>query len=343
MNMRSSTVVGVIGGGTWGSTLSWLLAEKGHDVLLWLRDDRILEEINEKHLNSKYVPDLSLPPSIRATSLLQEVVCECHVIIIAVASHGFRKVVHQLGEHVDGSHILVHAVKGMEEGSFKRMSEILREETCCRKIGVISGPNLAKEIMMGFPSATVVASHYEEVILEIQELLTSERLRIYGNTDLVGVEMGGALKNIIAIAAGVADGFGFRANTKAMLLTRGMVEIARFGMHMGAQPETFNGLSGIGDLIATCSSDFSRNHYVGVSLARGKNLDEILHGMSVVAEGVKTTAAVHHFSTDAQIDMPISHGVYHILFDGKQPGEVLQELMIRERKYESLPRIFSKR
>ena len=339
VNNRTPSV-GVVGGGTWGTTLSWLLSENGHRVILWLRDRMMAEQINEVHVNAKYLPELSLPGAIRATTDLGEIARSCQVVIVAVASHGLRDVVRALGEHVDGSHILVHATKGLEEGTFKRMSQILREETCSRKIGALSGPNLAKEILMDHPSATVVASKYEEVVLEVQRLLASDRLRVYGNNDLVGVEIGGSLKNIIAIAAGVADGYHLGYNTKAMLLTRGMVEIARLGAYLGAVPRTFAGLSGIGDLIATCSSDLSRNHYVGVSLSRGMKLQEILAGMTVVAEGVRTTGAVHHLSLARGVDMPITHGMYDFLFEDSFPREALTRFMRRESKYEASPHIF---
>ncbi|MBM3275499.1 MAG: NAD(P)-dependent glycerol-3-phosphate dehydrogenase, partial [Candidatus Sericytochromatia bacterium] len=252
---------------------------------------------------------------------------ECRVIFLVVPSHGLRAVARHLGGDLDGSQVLIHAVKGIEPGTFKRMSQILREETASRKIGVLSGPNLAKEVALHHPSATVIASRFEEVIEIGRNLLWCKSFRVYGNTDVIGTEMGGALKNVMAIASGIATGLGFGMNTMALLMTRGLAEIARLGVAEGAQLQTFQGLSGIGDLMATCFSPLSRNYQVGLRLAKGETLDDIVAGMSQVAEGVKTTRTVFEWSKASGVYMPITEGVYRMLFDGARPQEVLSSLM----------------
>lgn len=319
--------VGVVGGGSWGTVLAHLAATNGHAVSLWLRDPEAAAAINATRRNAKYLPDLELHPGLTATADLESLGASCGVILVVVPSHALRETMARLGETLDGSHILIHAIKGIEPDTFKRMSQILIEETCCKKIGVLSGPNLAKEVALGHPSATVIASGYQEVITAGTEILKSKTFRVYGNPDVVGTEIGGSLKNIMAIAAGMADGLGFGDNTKALLLTRGLAEITRLGVGLGADPLTFSGLSGIGDLMATCFSPLSRNFQVGNRLAKGEGLEAIRADMNQVAEGVRTTRTVALYARTHGIYMPITEGIYRILYEGATPKEALSALL----------------
>ena len=319
--------VGVVGGGSWGTAIAQILGDNGHDVLFWMRDEAVAEEINATHRNPKFLAESDLAATIRATTDLSRIGKETHVIFLVVPSHGLRAVARALGDNLDGSHILIHAVKGIAPGTFKRMSELLREETCTRKIGVLSGPNLAKEVAMHHPSATVIGSRFEEVIEAGRSLLWSKAFRVYGSPDVVGTEIGGAVKNVMAIASGIAQGLGFGMNTMSLLLTRGLAEMARLGVAEGAQLQTFQGLSGIGDLMATCFSPLSRNYQVGNRLAKGESIDTIVGGMRQVAEGVKTTRTVHEWAKSSGVYMPITEGVYRMLFENARPEAVLSDLM----------------
>lgn len=332
--------IGIVGGGSWGTALAHLIGGNGRDVLMWMRDAQAVESLNRTHVNAKYFPDLALSERIEGTTELGRVGASCRLILVVVPSQHLRGVMGELGGHLDGSHMLVHGVKGLETGTFKRMSTILKEETAVKKIGVLSGPNLAREIAEGQPSAAVVASKYREVVDRTREALLGSTFRIYGNTDVVGTELGGALKNVLAIASGLAAGLGFGENTKAMLLTRGLAEISRLGAHLGAKPATFSGLSGLGDMLATCFSPLSRNYQVGTRLAAGERLDDIIQAMQQVAEGVKTTRAVHEYAQANGLYMPITEGVYRILYDGVPPRAVLARIMDTSRNvYELDPEI----
>lgn len=326
--------VGIIGSGSWGTAIAQLSADAGHKVLLWTRSAENADSLNSSHINKKYWPDHRLSENISSTSNLEEVASFAKLIIVVAPSHGFRGVVSTLGAHLAGDHILIHATKGIELDTLKRMSEVLREETPAKRIGVLSGPNLSAEIMNGMPAATVVASKFPEVVERAQAALTSQRFRVYGSKDMTGVEIAGALKNIVAICAGVISGLELGTNAMSMLITRGAVEIQRFGMAMGADAETFSGLSGIGDIIATCMSVLSRNHQVGLRLSRGEKLDDILSSMNRVAEGVRTVGAVHEMSRRMKVEMPITWGVYAMLNEGADPQEICSKLMSRQSKYE---------
>lgn len=332
--------IGIVGGGSWGTALANLIGENGHDVLHWMRDEAAMREINDQRANSKYLPGLALSPRIEATSELGRLGRECRLLLVVVPSQGVRMVMGELGQHLDGGHLLIHCIKGLETGTFKRMSTVLKEETCCKKIGVLSGPNLAREVAEGQPSAAVVASKYPEVIERARAVLVGKTFRVYGNADVIGTEVGGALKNIYAIASGLASGLGFGDNTKALLLTRGVAEMARLGAHLGARPATFSGLSGLGDLMATCFSPLSRNFQVGTRLAKGETLDGIVSAMNQVAEGIKTTRAVHEYAHTHGLYLPITEGVYKILYHGVPPQAVLGQLMDTSRAvYEQDPEI----
>ncbi len=331
----SSQTATVLGGGSWGTALAHVLGCHGYDTMLWMRDDEVVREINEQHTNRTYHGDRHIHEKVRATSNLAQAAGHAEVILVVVPSKAVREVAFELGDHVTGDQILISATKGLEAARLTRMSEVLREETCVRKVGALSGPNLAAEVLAEQPSACVVASRFEEVIEKAERMLAGPRFRIYGNFDVVGVEIAGALKNIIAIAAGVSHGLGFGANTLAMLMTRGLAEISRFGEALGAEPMTFLGLAGVGDLIATCTSELSRNHTVGRRLAQGLKLADIQKEMHMVAEGVFTTQAAHQHARRLGVDMPICEGVYKALFEGAAIESVLQNLMARASRYEN--------
>ena len=295
---------------------------------IWVRRKEQAREINKEHRNSRYLPDFKLPAKLRATTDLARA-AQAPVVIVAVPSKAFREVACAVGNHIRGDQVLVHATKGLERDSFKRMSEILREETCSLKIGVISGPNLAVEIMRGNPAGAIVASHYHEVIEQVQALFVGSRMRMYGGKDVIGTELGGAFKNIVALATGIGDGMGFGDNTKALVMTRGLNEMVRFSVAQGADILTFGGLAGIGDMMATCASPLSRNYRVGHALAQGKKLERIIEGLGQVAEGVPTTAAVLSQAREMGIerDLPIVAAVHGVLYEGKTTKRALEELM----------------
>jgi len=325
--MTTDTTVGVIGAGNWGTTLAKVLGENGKRTLLWARREDLCREINETRQNSQYLPGFTLPSSIEATHDLERICRGASLILAVVPSHTMRETARELGNYLTGEHVVVHATKGIEQGSFKRMSEVLREETCLRKIGVISGPNLAKELAARQPTGTLVASRYDEVFQRTHRALHNDYFRVYQGRDVVGAEVGGGFKNIIALAAGVAAGLGLGDNTKALLLTRGLSEMARFGAAMGAEVLTFGGMAGMGDLIATCSSPLSRNHQVGARLAKGEKLEDIQREMRMVAEGVKMAKAAHDFAVKKKLDLPIVAAVYRLLYEHHEVPLLLKELM----------------
>ncbi len=322
-----TNTVTVIGAGSWGTTLARILADNGRDVLLWARDRSLTAAINRHRVNERYLPGFDLPPNLEATSDLSRACRESPMLVLVVPSHGLRKVAHRMGRHVGGDQIVVHATKGIEIGTFKRMSEVLREETCLRKIGVLSGPNLARELAARKPAGTLVASAYREVREAAAAAFHNAYFRVYTGSDVAGAEVGGAFKNVIAVAAGIVDGMGLGDNTKALLLTRGLNEMARLGESLGSGIVSFGGMAGIGDLMCTCASPLSRNHQVGERLARGQRRRQIEAEMTMVAEGIKTAKAVHEFAARKGLDLPIAEGVYRLLYTRKGVKRVLDELM----------------
>jgi glycerol-3-phosphate dehydrogenase (NAD(P)+) len=327
MNRALSETVGVIGAGSWGTTIAKVVGDNAKHTLLWARREELCREINETRHNESYLPGIELPPTVEATHDLQRVCESCGLIFAVVPSHGFRRLAFEMGAHVTGEHVVVHATKGIEENSFRRMSEVLHEETCLRKIGVLSGPNLAKELARREPAGTLIASRYDEVFRKSHAALQNGYFRVYWSQDVVGAEVAGAFKNIVALAAGVATGLGLGDNSKALLLTRGISEMARLGAAMGGQVITFGGMAGIGDLIATCASPLSRNHQVGARLARGESLAHIQTDMQMVAEGVKTTRAVHDYASRKGLDLPIVRAVYHLLYEQGDARSLVNDLM----------------
>ncbi len=320
--------IGVVGGGSWGTTLAHLAAVAGSEVLLRVRRAAVRDRINGEHISPDYTGQVRLHPCVVATTDLAAL-RNCPLIVMAVPSQVFRGVATELGDHIDGAHLVVHATKGLERGSDLRMSEVLMQETCARKIGVLAGPNLSAEILAGEPAATVVASRFDEVIEATRAALASTLFRIYGNRDVAGVEVAGALKNVIALASGFVEGIGLGINARAGMLTRAMAEMARLGAELGADERTFSGLAGIGDLIATCSSPLSRNFTVGMELGRGRSLSEILRTLGHVAEGVHTTRVIHRFARRRRIDAPITSAVNGLLDGTVSADEVVPALMTR--------------
>ena len=329
--------VAVIGGGAWGTTLAILANENGHETRLWIREPEICKNIEETRENHIFLPGFPLAPTIQVTNSLKQAVEGAQFVIVAVPAKYFRATAKELKPLVQKETLFCSVTKGLEESTSKRASEIFMEElgpSTQVRLAVLSGPNLAVEIAKGLPAATVVASTAPETARAFQKLLMMERFRIYTSFDVAGVEFGGILKNVIAIAAGIVAGLGLGDNSKAALITRGLAEMTRFGKAHGAHPETFYGLSGLGDLLCTCASPLSRNHRVGAALAQGKTLDQILSEMHEVAEGVSTSKIVTQMAKKRNIDMPIAEQIAVVLFQKKDPRKAIQELMQREAKPE---------
>lgn len=338
-NSQKSTTeaVGVVGGGGWGTALANLLAEKGTRVSLWVFEEDLCQEMKQSRENSLYLPGVQLSPLLYPDSKLEAVLSGKRILVMAVPSHVHRHVALQMLDYLEGSIVLVSATKGIENESLKTMSGIWNEimpESFNWEYGVLSGPSFAREVVTKVPTAVTVASSSREVAQEIQMLFSTGHFRIYTSTDVIGVEMGGALKNIIALAAGIIDGLGLGHNTRAALITRGLAEMSRLGTSMGADPLTFLGLAGVGDLVLTCTGDLSRNRTVGYQLGQGKKLPKILAEMQMVAEGVKTTRSVYHLAQLQGIEMPICQQMYRILYEDQPPEKALTELMQRELKHE---------
>lgn len=330
--------VAIVGGGAWGTTLAILLANKGYQVSLWVHQANLAEEIKSKRENSAYLPGSKIPESVEVSVNLGEATSEADLIILAVASQYLKAVTQDLARlPLKMGTLFLSAVKGLDEETLKRPSQIIKDSLPAeagRFLAVVSGPNLAKEIVAGLPAATVVAAEDLKVVEAMREYLMSEKFRVYTSTDVVGVELGGALKNIIAIAAGVVEGLGLGDNAKAALIIRGLAEIVRLGKPLGADLATFSGLSGIGDLAVTCYSPLSRNHYVGLQLAKGQDLKTILASMTAVAEGINTCRAAKKLAAAQKVEMPITEQVYDVLFEGKKPHLAVSELMLRSPKHE---------
>lgn len=329
--------IGVLGAGSWGTALAVLLYKNGHDVILWEFQEDVARRLVEMRENVDFLPGVKIPKEITISSDLEEVVVEKDILLVMVPSHVVRSVSEQVSRFTLGEPLLVSCSKGIENDTLLRMSEVLTQTIPglpTDRIVVLSGPSHAEEVGRGIPTVVTAASTGRVSSRQIQEIFMNPAFRVYSSDDVIGVELGGALKNSIAIAAGIADGVGFGDNTKAALLTRGMVEITRLGTAMGANPLTFAGLSGIGDLIVTCTSRHSRNRYVGEEIGKGKSLQEVLDNMVMVAEGVRTTTSAVDLSKRYGIEMPITEEVYRVLFEGKDPKRAVYDLMTRDPKSE---------
>jgi len=319
--------IGVIGGGSFGSALADIMGSKGLPVSLWFRNSEAADAFNATHENRKYLPGIILNSNILATSSLETASRGCSLVLMCVPSPHFRSVARSLGEWMDGGQALVSTTKGIEAGTFRLMTEILREETCCLKIGALSGPNLAKEIAAKMPGGTVIASRYDEVVETVQRVLSCAYFRVYGNKDVQGVELGGVLKNVYAIATGLVTALKMGDNTRGMLLTRALAEMSRFAVKYGANPMTFLGLAGVGDLFTTCTSPLSRNFRVGHAIGLGKTLQEATQEAGDLAEGVRTIEIVFKKAQELGIRMHILEGLHALLFEGKTLPDVLKNLM----------------
>jgi glycerol-3-phosphate dehydrogenase (NAD(P)+) len=333
--------VAIIGTTTWGVTLGVVLASGKVEVGLWARTEEEATELGNARRHSGAFADVTFPTRLQVTSSLDEALTDAKAVILAVPSQSVRQNMKAIAEYVDGSMLIVSAAKGMEVGSNKRLSEVIADEVnpdFWSNICVLSGPNLSQEILQNLPAVAVVAAEDEAVVRKAQRLLNTPSLCLYTNTDVIGVELGGALKNIIAIGAGIADGLGYGDNAKAALITRGLTEIAALGVALGANPLTFAGLTGLGDLIATCSSPLSRNHYVGVELTKGRPLEEITASMSGVAEGLNTTIVARKLAWHLDVEMPITEKIYNVLYRGFSPRQAALELMEAQAGHELVGR-----
>ncbi|KXG43645.1 NAD(P)H-dependent glycerol-3-phosphate dehydrogenase [Tepidibacillus decaturensis] len=329
--------IAVIGAGSWGTALSIVLANNGFAVDLLARTDKHKDEINYNHTNHKYLPEIKLPDTILAHADVKEALKGKKYIVLVVPSHAMRDTAKMVKPYISDQTVLIHATKGLDQGTYQRMSEVIHEELPglpSDQILVLSGPSHAEEVSRLLPTTVVVAGRNISVAEEVQDLFINSNFRVYTNPDIIGVEIAGALKNIIALGAGLSDGLEFGDNAKAALLTRGLAEIARLGIELGANPLTFSGLAGVGDLVVTCTSQHSRNWRAGYMLGKGQNLDAILKQMGMVVEGVKTTKAAFYLSQKYQIQMPITNELFKVLFENKSPKIAVEDLMGRVRTHE---------
>ena len=329
--------ISVLGAGGWGTTLAILLHYNGHNVTLWEYKKSYARQLFKKRINTDYLPEIKIPKEISITSDIEESTDDKNLIVMAVPSQFLRGIVKKINYHSIEDAILVSVSKGIEKDTLMTMSQMLKDVFSHfneNQIGVISGPSHAEEVSQMVPTAVVAASVDIETSKAIQAAFMTSYFRVYASTDILGVELGGAFKNIIAIGAGIIDGAGFGDNTKAAIMTRGVAEISRLGLAMGARPETFAGLSGMGDLIVTCMSRHSRNRYVGEQIGKGKKLKDVLKSMEQVAEGVETTRSAKQLATKIEIETPITNEVYKILFEDKDPVKATTDLMTRDMKTE---------
>jgi len=329
--------IAVIGGGAWGTTLAALLREKGHEVSLWVFEQELAARMRDSRVNDVYLPELTLPEGMEVTSDLGEAVRCRDLILTVVPSHVARRVFEGIAPQLEQDAVFVSASKGIENETLMTMVEVMDDvlpKSFHSRISCLSGPSFAKEVVYGMPTAVAVAARDPKLAARVQAAFNTDTFRVYTNPDIMGLELGGALKNVIAIAAGCSDGLGFGHNTRAALITRGIAEIARLGMAMGANPLTFSGLAGMGDLVLTCTGELSRNRTVGYELGQGKKLSEILAGRKTVAEGVSTTKAAYGLSKKYDVPMPITEQVYLLLYKDKDPKQVVRDLMTRALKSE---------
>jgi glycerol-3-phosphate dehydrogenase (NAD(P)+) len=323
----------VIGAGSWGTTVAHVLA---HNVptTVWAREPDVAGEIRDKHTNSRYLAGYDLHPDLRATADIAEAVSHADVLVMGVPSHGFRSTLEQAAEHLRPWVPVVSLAKGLEQGTNKRMTEVINEVVPGHPFGVLTGPNLAKEILGGGAAATVLAMSDATVGARLQEVFATDLFRVYTNDDVVGCELAGALKNVMAIASGMADGLGTGDNTRAAVITRGLAELSRLGMAMGGDPFTFAGLAGMGDLVATCVSRQSRNRHVGEELGKGRTIEQVIEDMHMVAEGVKTVSVVRELSIQYGVEMPIAEEVYRVINEGQSAAEAYRGLLGRRQRRE---------
>ena len=336
MNNTQNIKTAVLGAGSWGTTLALVLHGNGHNVTLWEFRPDVALEIDRRREVYEFVPGVTLPEDLKVTSDLEKTVSGKDLVLIVVPSHVLRSAISRAPGEIIGDAVVVTATKGVEAGTSLRMSEVIADQwkIDMNRIAALSGPSLSKEVLNGIPTTVVSASQDLNTAKWVQEIFAAPLFRVYASEDIVGVELGGALKNVIAIAAGIADGLGFGDNAKGALLTRGLSEISRLAMRMGGSPQTLSGLSGMGDLITTCVSTLSRNHTVGYRIGQGEKLKDILDSMHMIAEGANTTRAAIELAKKYNFEMPIVEAVRQILFEDKPPKQAVVELMTRELKVE---------
>jgi glycerol-3-phosphate dehydrogenase (NAD(P)+) len=329
--------IGVVGGGSWGTALAKLLAEADHEVSLWFHNPEVESVTAEHRENRVYLPGFRLPDNLQTTTSLPDAVQDREIVLSVCPSHATRNVISEAASFISKQTLLVSASKGVEEGSLKRMSEVLAEITgshLSARVASLSGPSFAREVAAGMPTAVTVAATDAGVAERLQQAFLAPTFRVYTSTDLIGVEIGGTVKNVIAIAAGVSDGLGFGSSTRAALITRGVAEIARLVQKLGGDPRTVSGLSGVGDLVLTCTGDLSRNRTVGLRLGRGETLKQILADMKMVAEGVKNSATVCELARRAGVELPIADQIRRLLHEDKPARQVVGDLMSRQARPE---------
>ena len=329
--------IGVVGAGSWGTALANLLASKGFSIDLWVFEQEVISQIQESGENHYFLPDVKLSANLKPHNDLAAVVSGKDLLLVVVPSHVMRETTLKMASHVSEKTVIASASKGIENKTHLTMTGVLHEtlpQVPAEHLAVISGPSFAREVAMNLPTVVTAASRDREVAALVQQALATPYFRVYTSDDLIGVELGGSLKNVVAIAAGVVDGLRLGLNTRAALITRGMTEIRRLGLKMGANPRTFTGLAGFGDLILTCTGDLSRNHTVGKKIGEGQKVNDILGEMRMVAEGVKTAKSVYNLSRKLGVDMPISHEIYRLIYEDLDPKEAVHRLMTRDLKQE---------
>ena len=329
-----TTKICVIGAGSWGTALAISLSKKGHIVNIWMRNENQYSQMNKTRENAKYLPGVVLPENIMLYNNIYEAVKGANIILLTVSSQSIREVIQSIKTITNKNQILVNASKGLENSTLLRISQVLEGELPENPYVVLSGPSHAEEVCRDLPTTLVAASNHKDVAEYIQDVFISPKLRIYTNPDVVGVEIGGALKNVIALGAGISDGLGFGDNAKAALMTRGIREVARLGQAMGAEINTFAGLTGIGDLIVTCTSMHSRNRRCGIKIGQGHKLEEAIDSIGMVVEGVITTKVAYELSVKYQVEMPITTEIYNVLYQGRNAKEAVVNLMLRSATHE---------
>lgn len=335
---KKQTRFAVIGAGSWGTALANLLAKNGFPVTLWVYETDLAQRMQQTRINDTYLPGFLLSENLTYTSDLQYAASGRQLLLFVTPSQVTRQVLTQVLSQIDPQALIVCASKGIENDSLMLMSQVFEELLPVAqhsRLGFLSGPSFAKEVAHGMPTALVAAARNQRCAEEIQQIFSSDSFRVYTHDDIVGVELGGAMKNVIALAAGVSDGLGFGHNTRAALITRGLAEMTRLGLKLGGSAETFAGLAGMGDLVLTCTGDLSRNRTVGIELGRGRKLDEILSGMQMVAEGVKTSLSAYQLAQKFAVEMPIVEQMYQILYQDKDPRQAVSDLMLRDLKAEA--------
>ncbi len=331
--MKKNKII-VLGGGSWGTALACLLAQNKEEVFLWIRDKEKLKIINETRENKEYLPDVKIPSEVKLINSYKGVIETCDIAVLAIPSQNIRELVTELKDVINPDTVVINVSKGIEMKTLKTISEVCEEIIPKNPFVVLSGPSHAEEVGKNLPTTVVVASNNKKYSKQIQEVFTSNTFRVYTNEDVKGVEIGGALKNVIAIASGISDGLGYGDNTKAALMNRGIIEISRLADKLGAEKMTFLGLSGIGDLIVTCTSMHSRNRRAGILIGKGKTVEEAVEEVGMVVEGIYTTEAAYKLARKHNVEMPIVEELYKIVYEGKKAKESVDSLMTRDKKDE---------